>query len=71
MITEEKMLYAFLFDKKIYAKEEVDGFDYTTAFSLFDLNNENISLFEFTDENSLKEFISMKTVKKNYYIRIF
>lgn len=71
MITEEKMLYVFLFDKKIYTKGEVDGFDYITAFSLFDLNNENISLFEFTDEDCLKEFTSMKTVKKNYYIRVF
>lgn len=71
MITEEKILYVFLFDKKIYTQKEVDGFDYETAFKLFDLNSENIKLFEFTDEENLNEFTSLKSIKKDYHIREF
>lgn len=71
MITEEKMFYVFLFDKKIYTQEEVEGFGYGTAFALFDLDSENVKLFEFTDENNLSEFTSLKSIKKDYYIREF
>lgn len=69
MITEEKTLYVFLFDKKIYTQEEVDGFHYETAFALFDLNGENVKLFEFTDEENLNEFISLKSIKRDYFIK--
>jgi hypothetical protein len=42
MITNEIMFYVFLFKKTHYTFEQVDSFEYGTAFMLYNEDEENV-----------------------------
>lgn len=70
MITNETMFYVFLFKKTHYTSEQVDGFEYGTAFMLYNEDAENVKYYEFTTRELADEFVALKAVNRDYYHKI-
>jgi hypothetical protein len=70
MITNEIMFYVFLFKKIHYTFEQVDSFEYGTAFMLYNEDEENVKYYEFETKELADRFVSLKSISKEYYYKI-
>lgn len=70
MITNEIMFYVFLFKKTHYTFEQVDNFEYGTAFMLYNEDEENVKYYEFETKELADRFVSLKSLSKEYYYKI-
>ena len=70
MITNEIMFYVFLFKKTHYTFEQVDSFEYATAFMLYNEDEENVKYYEFETKELADRFVSLKSISKEYYYKV-
>lgn len=70
MITNEIMFYVFLFKKTHYTFEQVDSFEYGTAFMLYNEDEENVKYYEFETKELADRFVSLKFISKEYYYKV-